>query len=104
MECVLDIVAVGHVDIGCGGMVDCFDVVDEDKDAAREDKQHRDDAEGANGIQAKEDVCFMMVGQGTRGAHSEPLTSTGRKHDVSSDYKKRKDLNNSSYDQLPQNQ
>ena len=37
-------------------MIVGFDVVDEDKDAAREDEHHGDDAEGADGIEAQEDV------------------------------------------------
>lgn len=41
-------------------MVDGFDVLDEDKDAAREDKEHRDDAERSDGIQANEEVCESM--------------------------------------------
>ena len=51
-----DVVAVSHVDVGCGGVIDGFDVVDEDKDAARKDEHHGDDAEGADGIEAQEDV------------------------------------------------
>ena len=38
-------------------MVHSLDVVNEDKDAAREDEHHGDDAEGADAIDAQEDVC-----------------------------------------------
>ena len=45
------------VDVGYGGMIDGFDVVDNDKDAARKDEHHGDDAESSDSIEAQEDVC-----------------------------------------------
>lgn len=54
---VLDVVAVGHVGVWrLHRAVDRLDVVHEDKDAAGEDQQHRDDAKDADGIEAKEEV------------------------------------------------
>ena len=50
-----DVVAVSHVDVGCGGVIDGF-VVDDDKDAARKDEHHGDDAESSDSIEAQEDV------------------------------------------------
>ena len=37
-------------------MIDGFDVVDDDKDAACKDEHHGDDAESSDGIEAQEDV------------------------------------------------
>ena len=41
-------------------VVDGFDVLDEDKDAARKDEEHGDDAERSDGIQANEEICAKM--------------------------------------------
>ena len=37
-------------------MIDGIDVVDKDKDAARKDEHHGDDAESADGIEPDEEV------------------------------------------------
>ena len=58
-----DVVAVSHVDVGCDGVIDGFDVVDDDKDAARKDEHHGDDAESSDGIEAQEDVCSGLTRQ-----------------------------------------
>ena len=42
-------------------MIDGFDVVDDDKDAARKDEHHGDDAESSDSIEAQEDVCSGLT-------------------------------------------
>ena len=42
-------------------MIDGFDVVDDDKDAARKDEHHGDDAESSDGMEAQEDVCSGLT-------------------------------------------
>lgn len=47
-------------------MIDCFNVVDEDKDAAREHEEHGDDAESTDGIETEKDIYAIVVGLGVQ--------------------------------------
>ena len=58
----LDVITIQQILIGrvLHEVVDGFDVLDEDKDAARENEYHGDDAESTNGIEAEEEVYFFF--------------------------------------------
>ena len=42
-------------------MIDGFDDIDDNKDAAHKDEHHGDDTESYNGMEAQEDVCSGLT-------------------------------------------
>ena len=77
---VLDVVAIWHIVMRGYRTVDGLYVVHEHKDAARENEDHRNDAQHADGVQAKEDICMGMARCLSAKQDRKRLTSTRRHH------------------------